>query len=122
MLKLISTDEGPKKGKVVEVDKTTYQIHLFPFSSHAVTIFFKFVKRSEGHTPNSLISWEIDIETITGPQVNGIELDETFVRQQGKYVSYRQLIREQLEHIIYNDYGGYFHLHRDYVCGGLVIL
>ena len=118
-LRLLPPPE-PRAPLPVEVHPVTYQIRIFPFSAHAVVVFFRFVRPVTGRAPEP---WEIVIESMNGPQVLGIDLDHTLTRQKGIMLTYRQHIQNCTDDIINNSYGGVWHVLRNYPAkSGIVVL
>jgi hypothetical protein len=98
----------------------TFQVRVFPFSHHPLVIYFRFVRPVTGRAPEP---WEIAIESMNGPQVLGIDLDHTLTRQKGIMLTYRQHIQNCVEDIIFNTYGGPYHIFRDHPAKpGIVVL
>lgn len=104
----------------MEMSRSLYQITLYPFSGHYVTVHFRFARRAHKGFPDP---WGIHVETMAGPQINGIDLDETFTRRQGVLISYRDYILGSLHNLLVHSYGGSFGIYRDYPeIDGIVVL
>jgi hypothetical protein len=111
--------QAPDDGRL-ELSQALYQITLFPWSGHAVAVFFRFGREVKPGIPDP---WALFIESMRGPQIDGLDLDNTLSRVGGVLITYREHIMNCLHTIVNDTYGGSFHIMRDYPArGGVIIL
>ncbi len=110
-LRLVDPPPAQETADQIETYPATFQIRIFPFSMHIVVVYFRFARRITGRAPEP---WGITIESMNGPQVLGIDLDNTLTRQKGMMLTYRQHIQNCVEELVYNSLGGAYHIFREH--------
>lgn len=95
-----------------ETENTTYWLTIFPFSNAGVGICFTWCKTTPGKFwPDG---WFPRMDTIRGPQVDGIDLDATHIKIGPFFWSYREYIFSCLWGILEREYGGRLGMTKDY--------
>lgn len=99
-----------------EAENVTYWVTIYPFSDQGVGVSFTWCKTAPGKfCPDG---WVPRMETIRGPQVDGVDLDVSHVKIGPFFWSYREYIFSCLWGILEREYKGRLGMREDYKNNG----